>query len=94
MGGTRQRKSALRTARLGSWHDAADAPAMAIEWTYSDGTTGISVLSGPALAGWQVHDLLPSLDVTKELASLRVWGYSGGGPAADITRFDGFAVCW
>ena len=86
--------SALRTARLGSWHDAADAPAMAIEWTYSDGTTGLIVLSGPALAGWQAHDLLPSLDVTKELASLRVWGYSGGGAAPDITRFDGFAFCW
>lgn len=88
------RVSDLTMARLGSWHDAADAPAMAVEWTYSDGTTGMLVLSGPALAGWQVHDLMPSLDVTKELASMRVWGYSGGGAAADITRFDGFAFCW
>lgn len=88
------RVSDLTMARLGSWHDAADAPAMAVEWTYSDGTTGILVLSGPALAGWQAHDLMPSLDVTKELASVRVWGYSGGGAAADITRFDAFAFCW
>jgi hypothetical protein len=44
-------------------------------------------------ARWKQIDLKPLLDVGKTFKRLRAWGYSGGGMAQDITRFDHFSFC-
>jgi hypothetical protein len=38
-------------------------------------------------------DLLPEMTPGKQLSYVRVWGYSGGGALADITRYDQFEFC-
>ena len=83
----------LATANFWTWHDGADSPAMSVEWGYSDNTTGNTFYGGNQLSGWQNHNILALLIPNKSLSFLRVWGYSGGGPAADIVHFDDFRLC-
>jgi hypothetical protein len=83
----------LTRASFDSWHDGLDAPLMAVEWTYSDGTTGSTAYQAPELDGWQTHDLRPLLTTGKSLVHLRVWGYASQPPAPDVTHFDAFAFC-
>jgi hypothetical protein len=86
--------SQLVGATFWTWHDPADSPAMSIEWTYDDGTAGSTFLFGNQLAGWVQVDLLALLDPNKRLDYVRAWGYSGGGPTADITGFDDWEFCY
>lgn len=85
--------STLISASFWTWHDGADGPAMSVVWTYGDGTQGSRLYTGDELSGWVPIDLLPLLDQTKDLVSLRVWGYSGGGGNADTSIFDLFEFC-
>ncbi len=81
------------SASFWTWHDAADSPAMSVEWGYSDNTTGNTFYGAGQLNGWQNHDILALLAPNKSLTWLRVWGYSGGQNLPDITRYDDFALC-
>ncbi|MCY1013270.1 DUF4215 domain-containing protein [Nannocystis pusilla] len=83
----------LVSANFWTWHDAADNPAMYVEWGYADNTTGSTLYFNEQLSGWVLHDILPLLDPNKSLVRLQVWGYSGGQPLPDITRFDSFRLC-
>ncbi|PCC72826.1 Myxococcus cysteine-rich repeat-containing protein [Nannocystis exedens] len=83
----------LVSADFWTWHDAADNPAMYVEWGYADNTVGSTFYSNQQLDGWVLHDILPLLDGSKSLTRLQVWGYTGGQPLPDITRFDSFRLC-
>jgi hypothetical protein len=67
---------------------------MYVEWGYTDGSTGSVVLFSGQLAGWNQINLLPSMTSGKTLNRIQLWGYSGGGGYADITRLDDFLFCY
>ena len=83
----------LGQATFWTWHDGDDSPAQSVEWGYSDSTTGSTFLSSGDLAGWVQVDILADLDLAKELSYIQVWGYSGGGAAADIVLYDQYEFC-
>lgn len=84
--------ASLYTASFWTWHDD-DSAAQSIEWGYSDGSADSTLLFGDELIGWVQVDLLPLLDLSKDLSWIQVWGYSGGGALVDITRYDQFEFC-
>ncbi|MCA9662279.1 MAG: hypothetical protein KC486_28325, partial [Myxococcales bacterium] len=85
--------SDLSSATFWTWHDAADSPAMSVQWGYSDNTTGSTFFGANQLDGWQEHNILGNLAANKSLAWIRVWGYSGGKGLPDVARYDDFAFC-
>lgn len=85
--------SALTSASFWSWHDISDNPILYAEWGYADNTSSGLLFLGDQLDGWQQHELLGNLSKAKSLTWLRIYGYSGGGPAADISRYDDFLLC-
>ncbi|MEZ4426127.1 MAG: DUF4215 domain-containing protein [Nannocystaceae bacterium] len=85
--------SSILQATFWSWHDGADSPLMAIWWGYSDNTMDQALVFQQDLQGWQQANFLANMNQAKQLQWVRAWGYSGGGPAEDITRFDDFLLC-
>lgn len=78
-----------------SWQaDPSDSPISSVTWSYSDGTTDSELFFSTAwTGGWDFVDLVPYLDPSKELASFRIYGYSGGGSAPDYLRVDDLRFC-
>jgi hypothetical protein len=86
--------SSLMSARFWTWHDPAEGAIQSIEFRYSDGTAGSTLVFNTTVGnGWEQIDLLPLLDPAKQLSGIVVWGYSGGGPGADLMRADSFKFC-
>ncbi len=85
--------ASLTSATFRAWHDAADFPAMSVDWTYDDGSSDSECCFSGLLGDWMLIDVMPYLDATKNIDSIRVWGYSGGGAAPDVVRRDDFQFC-
>ena len=64
----------------------------AAERMVKQGRGGV-IINTTSGSGWEKIELLASLDPAEELTGLQVWGYSGGGAAPDITRYDDFKLC-
>jgi hypothetical protein len=81
----------LTSASFWTYHNVTDNPAMSVNWTYSDNTTGMTFLGTNQLAGWVQVDILPLLNPAKSLSQITVWGFSGGG--TQLTKVDTFLFC-
>lgn len=62
----------------------------AVDFLYDDNTLD-EFLIAPGV-DWTFHDVTSQLRAVGSLVGVRVWGYSGGGPAEDLTRVDDVTV--
>jgi hypothetical protein len=77
-----------------TWHDPTDSAIQSWTAFYSSGRSSSGlIINTTSGSGWEKIELLASLDPAEELTGLQVWGYSGGGAAPDITRYDDFKLC-
>ncbi|MEC9073326.1 MAG: hypothetical protein VX938_13130, partial [Myxococcota bacterium] len=83
----------LALASFWTWHEPGAGGIMSVSWSYGDGSTGSTFLNSEELEGWNQVHLLPLMDPTKELSGITTWGYAGGGPEPDISRFDSYQFC-
>jgi hypothetical protein len=84
----------LASVDLWTWHDPTDAAIQSWTAFYASGrsSTGL-VINTTTGTGWEKLELLAQLDATEELTGFQIWGYSGGGGAPDLTRYDDLMLC-
>jgi hypothetical protein len=70
--------SSLVKASFWTWHEGNDYPAMYVEWGYSDGSTGNTLLYNSMLSGWVEVNLLPLMTSGKSVQRIQVWAIRAG----------------
>lgn len=69
------------------WMRQPEPGASAVVFYYTDGSSAYGSTTFPS-AAWTRFDKTAEIDDTKTLSAIRIWGYSGAGPAEDVTFLD------